>query len=520
MSYNNFATLIPPHLGNLSKLSVLDLGSNYWLNHNFRWLISTTFSSLKYLDLSWGDFHSAIDWAIAINKLPGLQNLFLRHCDLPTPILSPHHSNTNFSRFLVELDLSWNHFDFTSSNYYSWIINLTNLVQLNLGYNNLQGLKFDEFKNMISLEFLDLASTQVNFHSLKNFRSLCNLKSLYLSENNIGGLLYDFLKAFPPRVLHSFEFLCLASNNMSGFLPNFTILPSLQELDLSNNMLSGTIPQNLGQLSKLEYLSLDRNLLEGEVSKTHFAKLTHLKYLDLSNNPNLNLNFKSDWVPPFQLEGIFLRYCKMCPLFPGWLQTQNISSVIDISFGEISDIIPHWFWTTLFPNLLFLDLSDNKIMGETPDLSVKFQRMKYMNLDSNKFVGQIPAFLFQSYFLRLSNNNFSDLTCFCQIVTSPLLDLDLSNNQLSGQLPSCWDSMVNLLRLNFSNNYFSGHLPHPMTNLSRLETLVLRNNQFSGGLDSLSNLTSLKVIDAMNNNLFGAIPLWIGSKMPNLSYLN
>ena len=89
--------------------------------------------------------------------------------------------------------------DLSSSNFYSSMINSTNLVHLNLGYNNLQSLNLNDFENMTSLVFLGLTSTQVNFRSFNSFGSLCNLKSLHLSFNNIGGLLFDFLIAFPPN---------------------------------------------------------------------------------------------------------------------------------------------------------------------------------------------------------------------------------------------------------------------------------------------------------------------------------
>lgn len=155
------------------------------------------FLLLSILHLSYLDLSDAHDWTITINKLSALQSLFLSSCKLPTPIQSFHYSNINFSRFLVELDLSGNYMDLNSSYFYAWIINSTNLVHLDLGYNNLQGLNFNDFENMTSLIFLDLTYTQVNFRSLKSFRGLSNLNSLHLSSNDIGGLLSNCLKVFP-----------------------------------------------------------------------------------------------------------------------------------------------------------------------------------------------------------------------------------------------------------------------------------------------------------------------------------
>lgn len=252
----------------------------------------------------------------------------------------------------------------------------------------------------------------------------------------------------------------------------------------------------------MEYLDLDENLLDGEISRIHFTKLACLKSLNLSNNPNLKLNLKSDWIPPFQLRSISLRSIKLGPLFAKWFRTQNFSHRIDISFAEISDIIPHWFWYTLSPNIYHIDLSRNKMMGETeiPDLSMNyFTQLLSINLDSNNFVGRIPSFLFQSSSLHLSNNSFFNLSCLCELVDdSPLRVLDLSNNQLLEQLSDCWYPFNNLYLLDLSNNNnLSGDIPHSMSYLTHLDTLVLRNNQFTGELPNLFNMTYLSTFDTM-----------------------
>ena len=51
-------------------------------------------------------------------------------------------------------------------------------------------------------------------------------------------------------------------------------------------MLIGTIPPDLGNLTKLEFLWLNHNQLTGQVPTT-LATLTHLDYLDLASQPAL-----------------------------------------------------------------------------------------------------------------------------------------------------------------------------------------------------------------------------------------
>ncbi|KAG6600376.1 Receptor-like protein EIX2, partial [Cucurbita argyrosperma subsp. sororia] len=514
LSHNNFATPISPHLGNLSNLSVLDLGSNGWVVDNLRWV--SRLSSLKHLDLSLVDLRSNNDWAGIMSKLPVLQRLSLSSCSLPQPVLNPYE-NTNFSRFLAKLDLSLN-YDLNSS-IYSWLNNFRNsLTHLDLTRSNLQGFNMDGFENMTSLVFLNLRSTKVDFHSPKWFKNLCNLKLLDLSGNNGGGLLSDVLKLFPQCVINSLETLYLPSNKLFGSLPDFTIFPSLKELELSFNMLNGPIPQSLGQLSTLEHIGLNQNFLVGEVSEAHFSKLVNLKSLNLDGN-SLAFNFKEDWVPPFQLQSISLVNCSFSTRFPRWLRTQNFS-YLDISLNRISDTIPDWFWKNLSPDLLYLDISLNEIRGEIPDLDLKFNQMPVIILGSNEFEGQVPAFLFGAQNLDVSRNNFTDISGLCEVRYSPLYLLDACANLLSGQLPNCWDKMPNLVSLSLAYNSFSGDIPTSLGSLTTLKFLNLRINNFSGEIPSWFNYTELKVFDASYNNLSGTIPSWIGSRLPNLVRLS
>ena len=64
---------------------------------------------------------------------------------------------------------------------------------------------------------------------------------------------------------------------------SFSFLQSLISLNLSNNLLYGTIPSQLGNLSKLIYLDLSTNNLSGSIP-TSIGNLGNLSVLSLNNN--------------------------------------------------------------------------------------------------------------------------------------------------------------------------------------------------------------------------------------------
>ncbi|GMN52789.1 hypothetical protein TIFTF001_021935 [Ficus carica] len=517
---------IPPQLGNLYSLEVLDLGYNYVLKMKTMGWVSHL-SSLRLLSLSSTNMSQVTDWMQVVNKLPHLMNLQLHACNLPN-VTSSSLSLVNSSTSLAILDLSFNQL---SVSIYQWVFSFSRslvhldlssnaLVYLSLSSNKFEGPIPEALGNLTKLTYLDLGSNNLDGELPNSLGNLCMLRELSAGGNNLSGLLpFELTQSFPRCTFNSLVFLGLENNRFGGSLPNLTIFPSLKGVILSGNQYNETVPETIGQLPQLESLQLDGNSLEGVITEAHFSKLTKLCSLDLSDN-SLTLKINDHWVPPFQLDSILLRSCKLAQ-FPRWLQTQIKFSWLDISNSEISDSIPDWLWD-ISPKCWMMDLSNNQIHGKIKSYSLEFQGLPMIDLSSNKLEGSIPSFLFNVGALNLSTNRFSRLSSICNVTNvSPLSFLDISFNQLSGDIPDCWSPFKELKVLSLANNKLSGEIPISIGSITEIETLHLGNNSLTKELtSSMKNCTNLMALGVEENRLEGPIPTWIGESLTELIVLS
>ncbi|XP_028786668.1 receptor-like protein EIX2 [Neltuma alba] len=457
-----------------------------------------------------------------IGKLPNIREVSLTGCSLSDDNIIPlTPSKWKFSDSLASFDLSDN--GFTSSIIFQWLSNVSsNLVELDLSNNRLQGLIPNELGKMTSLEYLDLSENTLHGGIPESFRDVCSLQSLTLKYNLLNEELPKILGNLSGCARHSLQNLDLSWNQITGTLSDLSIFTSLETLILTENSLNGSIPEGIRFSSQLVTLSIHSNSLKGVITESHFANVSNLKTLDLSYN-SLTLKFGKNWIPSFQLDQIFLRSCTLGPDFPDWLHTQNNFSVLDISDAGISDTVPQWFWGLLTPNLLWLNVSYNSLWGTIPNSPVRFSSSPDVSLASNQFEGLIPSSLRSASVVDLSANKFSESSAFlCDNSSADVLaSLDISSNQLSGKLPDCWSGFTSLIYLDLSNNNLSGKIPSSIGSLLALQVLIMRNNRFIGELSSsLKTCTSLKMLDVGENKLSGPIPSWIGDELQQLQMLS
>lgn len=110
----------------------------------------------------------------------------------------------------------------------------------------------------------------------------------------------------------------------------------------------------------------------------------------------------------------------------------------------------------------------------------------------------------------------------CNHTSHSVISLDLSFMNLSGSISPAIGRLHNLVNLSLAVNNLSGPLPPEICNIGcSLVYLNISNNLLDGHFPApnLSNLVSLEVLDAYNNNFTGPLPLEI-SKLTNMRHLH
>ena len=249
--------------------------------------------------------------------------------------------------------------------------------------------------------------------------------------------------------------------------------------------------------------------MAGNISEAHFTTLSKLKVLSIYET-SLSFHVNSNWTPPFQLEYLDVKSCKMGPEFPAWLKTQNSLSYLFLSSSGIVDTTPNWFWKWA-SSIQEIHLSDNQISG---DLSQVVLNNTILDLSSNCFSGRLSLLSSNVVVLNIANNSFSGqispLIFQKMNERSKLEVLDISNNALSGELYDNWMHWPSLTRINLGSNNLSREISNSMGSLVALKAFSLHNNSLYGGIpSSMGNCKVLGLINLSDNKFLGTIPRWI-----------
>lgn len=407
---------------------------------------------------------------------------------------------------------------------------LCTVVELDLENCKLQGSLPTSVGVFSSLSLLDMQSNSLSQSIPSEFGYLTTLSTLVLSSNFLTGTFptslsqlgllahincdhNHFTGIFPEfLLLGSFSQLAriyFSKNSLTGHFPDFSTVSwanSVEYVTLNNNEFSGEIPSSIGALS-LSGLDVTHNLLSGSLPSEIWL-LTDAYYFYLSHNMFTGSfpNPPSDVVFPHMATLSIIENHFTGPFLELVLNSRFFFMVkVEITGNSISGSIPSTICEC--SKLAQLFASNNMLTGSLPSSMTEMTKLRQILVENNLLTGTIPAL--QSPLAELFNikNNLLTGTIPSDLYSSKttFAEFDVENNYLSGSIPSIFSSYISMNVLICSHNRLTGTLPSLKT-LLKLVTLAVSANYFTGHLLEDINgtaLTALTTLDVSDNSFSG-----------------
>ncbi|GMP79099.1 hypothetical protein CsSME_00034769 [Camellia sinensis var. sinensis] len=314
--------------------------------------------------------------------------------------------------------------------------------------------------------------------------------------------------------------IILQNNSFHGPIPQeMGRLFRLQRIVFCNNLFGGGIPNNLSRCLKLERLKLIDNKLTGNIP-------AELGSLSMLGSFRLSKNKLSGTIPPFigNLSSLFqisLAECNLHGKIPGEIARLRHLIYVQLSMNNLSGKVPSGLYN--ISTIIYLSVVVNQLEGNIPpDIGTTLPNLKFFYLFGNLFTGTLPTSLSNASELESIDFSQNDFSGTMPRNLGKLLGLGFINvyqNRLQDDITfiSSLTNCTSLQVIEAGNNLFRGSLPDSIANLSTYLNLInLQINQIHGiipsGIGNLLNLTCLSMVD---NNLVGPIPSSIG-RLQNL----
>ena len=282
---------------------------------------------------------------------------------------------------------------------------------------------------------------------------------------------------------------------------------------LNVNRLSGAIPEELGNLTGLTRLRLQRNRFSGTIPARmgNLTALTHLTMRDLpltgcvpgdlsrvASNDILELGLPDCRTPDTMLDAdppactaTTLGQPRTAAGADGVVAVTGLARDCDTLLAVKAKLDPagqlNWAADRPLAGTVALDAWDGVTVSGSP------KRITAIDLTHRGLTGVIPTQLGRGPLVdnRPGAPGLSALT-----------SLKLGFNRLTGPVPTQLGSLTALTHLDLRRNLLAGALPTQLGNLTALTTLRLTANQLSGLIPTqIGSLTALTELDASWNRL-------------------
>ncbi|XP_057793402.1 receptor-like protein EIX1 [Salvia miltiorrhiza] len=393
LSSNMLQGQVPKSLSNLSRLRVLVLYENDYRG-DFDELFGNIsakgiLESLQILDLAKNQLNGSVPDLRALSALTEVylgDNNFTGSMPLSIGQLSELHI----------LDLSRNSLEGSVSE--SHLIKLDKLKTLDLSFNSLILDIAPDWNPPFQLEGIFLAGCNVGPSFPKWIQTQRNFTGLDLSRGGIRDEAPTWLWTISP----SLEALYLSDNQITGYVPNLSST-SMRHLDLSNNRFSGPIPLFY---ANARIIQLNGNMFSGSISSICEIPQYQLVSLDLSNN-KLAGEIPNCWEKMPYLFSLNLADNRFSGEIARSLGSLLVLHALQLRGNNLSGELPSTL--RLCQYLRLVDVGGNALTGEIPNWIGELYNMRYLNLRWNKFLlvkKQLPQ-LSKSCGKPFNNGNIS-----------------------------------------------------------------------------------------------------------------
>ncbi|KAJ8437260.1 hypothetical protein Cgig2_010085 [Carnegiea gigantea] len=405
LANNNFSGQIPDSLSNCAGISVLNFSANHFSGSlpSGIWGLH----GLRSLDLSFNMLNGEIPRGI--DGLYNVKTIDLSHNQLTGSV----PDDIGGCSLLRSLDFSENSL---SGNLPNSLLNLSYIGNLNLRGNSLVGQVPDWIGDMRGLESLYLSANNFSGVLPTSMGNLRSLKVLNMSVNALSGSLPESMIGCT-----SLQVLDFRQNLLTGDLPQWIFKVGLQEillsvnkiegtmnnslasaetvsqhnlgaLDLSHNMLGGSIPSSIGGFASLKLMNLSKNSLTGSIPR-NVGELKELVVLDLSEN-KLNGSIPPEIGQVTSLQELLLEKNNITGNMPTSLEHCPSLSVLILSNNSLDGPVP--VALSKLANLKVVDLSFNQLNGSLPKQLENLQHLFSFNISHNNLQGELPGGFFNT----------------------------------------------------------------------------------------------------------------------------
>ena len=319
--------------------------------------------------------------------------------------------------------------------------------------------------------------------------------------------------------LSRLQILDLSDNALSGEIPApLRHLAGLQVLDLSDNRLSGRIPGGLGDLASLRTLDLRRNRLTGSIP-AELGRLSRLRSLKLQNN-KLTGAIPEELADISGFAGVWSVNLSMnCLLGPVPARLARVSVSRGNLFGTTRDN-PSCGDPCTDGTFVSRAPQESRLVAASPlidDCRALWAVRKHWDA-----TGTASGAKSQQW----GTTTYQDITAWpgVTVTRGRVTALDLAatsgasmNTRLRGNVPAELANLTALEVLNLKGHRLWGEIPSELHRLENLKKLNLSNNRLSGPVPaSFSGLESLVTLNLSYNRLTGQIPSLTAISSPNV----